>query len=100
ITVEETRLRPGRPSPHAPRAAKPLLRRRAWLRTFVVRCGLPCDPSGWGSFMQWRDDTTFPSPGLYQGRIMHPQRGMRVEHGHEYSPRYMHGSLAVPGSII
>jgi hypothetical protein len=21
-------------------------------------------PSGWGSFMQWRDDTTFPSRGL------------------------------------
>src|SRR5262249_22227279 len=46
------------------------------------------------------DDTTLPSRGLYQGRIMHPQRSMRVEHGHEYSPRYMHGSLAVPGSII
>src|SRR5215475_14686231 len=47
--------------------------------------------------MPWRDDTTLPSRGLYQGRIMHPQRSMRVEHGHEYSPRYMHGSLAVPG---
>jgi hypothetical protein len=21
-------------------------------------------PSGWGSFMQWRDDTTLPSRGL------------------------------------
>jgi hypothetical protein len=21
-------------------------------------------PSGWGSFMQWSDDTTFPSPSL------------------------------------
>src|SRR5262245_26312588 len=27
----------------APRAATPP-RRRAWLRIFVVRCGLPCDP--------------------------------------------------------
>src|SRR6516165_2938685 len=45
-----------------PRAATPLLRRReAWLRIFVVRCSLPCDPSGWGSFMQWRDYTTLPS---------------------------------------
>jgi hypothetical protein len=40
----------GRPSPDAPRpaarapraATQP--RRRAWLRIFVVRCGLPCDP--------------------------------------------------------
>src|SRR5262249_28599360 len=28
---------------HAPRAAT-RSRRRAWLRIFVVRCGLPCDP--------------------------------------------------------
>ena len=35
-------------SGHAPQ------RRRAWLRISVVRCGLPSDPSGWGSFMQWR----------------------------------------------
>jgi hypothetical protein len=27
-----------------PRAATQPLRRRAWLRIFVVRCGLPCDP--------------------------------------------------------
>ena len=40
-----------------------LPRRRAWLRIFVVRCGLPCDPSDWGSFTQWRDDTTLPSRG-------------------------------------
>src|SRR5262249_12724562 len=26
--------------------------------------------------MQWRDDTTLPSRGLYQGRIMHPQRSI------------------------
>src|SRR5262245_8979791 len=31
-----------------------LPRRRAWLRIFGVRYSLPCDPSGWGSFMQWR----------------------------------------------
>jgi len=48
----------------APRAATPRRRRRASLRTFVVGCSLPCDPSGWGSFMQWRDDTTLPSRGL------------------------------------
>jgi hypothetical protein len=28
----------------APPAATPPPRRRAWLRIFVVRCGLPCDP--------------------------------------------------------
>src|SRR5262245_59995525 len=28
----------------APRAAMPPPRRRAWLRIFVVRCDLPCDP--------------------------------------------------------
>src|SRR5439155_19503721 len=28
----------------ATRAAKPPPPRRAWLRIFVVRCGLPCDP--------------------------------------------------------
>ncbi len=28
----------------APRAATPPPRRQAWLRIFVVRCGLPCDP--------------------------------------------------------
>src|SRR5947209_10045369 len=27
-----------------PRAATPPPRRRAWLRIFLVRCGLPCDP--------------------------------------------------------
>ena len=32
-----------RPAARAPRAAA-LLRRRAWLRIFVVRCSLPCDP--------------------------------------------------------
>ena len=39
-------VRPSAASPtaaRAPRAAKPL-RRRAWLRIFVVRCALPCDP--------------------------------------------------------
>ena len=30
----------------------PLQRRRVRLRILVVRCSLPCDPSGWGSFMQ------------------------------------------------
>src|SRR5262244_4530642 len=83
-----------------PVTTRPPLRRAAWLRIFVVGCSLPYDPSGWGSFMQWGDDTTLPSRALYQGRIMHPQRGMRVERGHEYSPRYLHGSLAVPGTII
>src|SRR5262249_39325429 len=37
-----------------PRAATQPLRRRVWLRIFVVRCSLPCDPSGWGSSKQWR----------------------------------------------
>src|SRR5262249_26608589 len=33
----------------APRAAtRPPRRRAAWLRIFVVRRSLPCDPSGWG----------------------------------------------------
>jgi hypothetical protein len=40
-------------------------RREAWLRIFVVRCGLPCDHSAWGSFMPWRDDTTLLSRGLW-----------------------------------
>src|SRR5262245_49661517 len=52
------------PAAPAPRAATPPPRHRAWLRIFVFRCGLPCDPPGWGSFMQWRDDTTLPSRGL------------------------------------
>src|SRR5262249_9174423 len=34
---------PARPAAHAPRAATPPPR-RAWLRIFVVRCSLPCDP--------------------------------------------------------
>src|SRR5262249_16614020 len=35
---------PASPTPaRAPRAATPP-RRRAWLRIFVVRCSLPCDP--------------------------------------------------------
>src|SRR5215470_11322289 len=29
---------------HEDRAATPPRRRAAWLRIFVVRCGLPCDP--------------------------------------------------------
>src|SRR6516164_4307869 len=33
-----------RPAAPAPRAATLLPRRRAWLRIFVVRCSLPCDP--------------------------------------------------------
>jgi hypothetical protein len=32
------------PAARAPRAATPPQRRRAWLRNFVVRCSLPCDP--------------------------------------------------------
>src|SRR5262249_13599429 len=36
----------------APRAATPPHRRQAWLGIFVVGCSLPCDPPGWGSFMQ------------------------------------------------
>src|SRR5262245_62725012 len=47
---EETRP-PASAAARAPRAATQP-RRRAWLRIFVVRYGLPCDPSGWGSFMQ------------------------------------------------
>src|SRR5262247_2954968 len=47
-----SRFRPGgirragfsRAAARAPRAAKRPQRRRAWLRIFVVRCGLPCDP--------------------------------------------------------
>src|SRR5262249_58142387 len=53
-----------RPAAPAPRAAtRPPRRREEWLRILVVGCSLPCDPSGWGSFMQWRDDTTLPSGG-------------------------------------
>src|SRR5262245_54662688 len=37
---EKTRVAAAR----APRAATRPQRRRAWLRIFVVRCGLPCDP--------------------------------------------------------
>src|SRR5262249_34586438 len=43
----------GRTARAGPRAATPPRRRAAWLRIFVVWCSLPCDPSGWGSFMQW-----------------------------------------------
>src|SRR5262249_18023828 len=32
----------------APRAATPPRRRAAWLRIFVVRCSLPCDPPAGG----------------------------------------------------
>src|SRR5262249_33819236 len=45
-----------------PRRERP--RRRASLRIFVVRCGLPCDPPVGGSFTQWRHDTTLPPRGL------------------------------------
>src|SRR5262245_47850574 len=31
-------------SARVPRAATPLRHREAWLRIFVVRCSLPCDP--------------------------------------------------------
>jgi hypothetical protein len=41
----------------------PMPPRRAWLRIFGVRCGLPCDPPVGGHFMQWKDDTTLPSRG-------------------------------------
>jgi hypothetical protein len=30
----------------------------------IVAPGLPCDPSGWGSFMQQKNYTTFPAPSL------------------------------------
>src|SRR5262245_63600127 len=33
-----------RAAAHVPPTATPPPRRRAWLRIFVVRCGLPCDP--------------------------------------------------------
>src|SRR5262245_64944215 len=35
---------PARAAERAPRAAMRLRRREAWLRIFVVRCSLPCDP--------------------------------------------------------
>jgi hypothetical protein len=35
-------------SVRAPRAAMPSRRREAWLRIFVVRCSLPCDPPAGG----------------------------------------------------
>ena len=38
--------------------------RRAWLRIFVVRCGLPCDPPVGGHSCNGGNDTTFPSPSL------------------------------------
>src|SRR5215831_11956056 len=65
-------------------------------------CDVACHvtPPVGGSFMQWGMIPRFHRAVCDQGRIMHPQRSMRVEHGHEYSPRYMHGSLAVAGSII
>src|SRR5262249_21868389 len=47
----------------APRATMPPPRRRAWLRIFVVRCGLPCDPP-LGVIHAMGDDTTLPSRGL------------------------------------
>ena len=42
----------GRSHQLRPRRKRPRNHRRAWLRTFVVRCSLPCDPP-MGSFMQW-----------------------------------------------
>src|SRR5262249_51198920 len=47
----------------APRAATQPLRRRAWLKIFVVRCGLPCDPPVGGHSCNGGDDTTLPSRG-------------------------------------
>src|SRR5262249_19394781 len=64
-SMGETRSPASRAAARAPPAAKRPPRRRAWLRIFVVGCSLPYDPSGWGSFMQWRDYTTLPSRGLW-----------------------------------
>src|SRR6516162_8815389 len=41
---EETRSPAPPPAARLPRAATQPPRRRAWLRIFVVQCGLPCDP--------------------------------------------------------
>src|SRR5262249_365255 len=82
------------------RRERPRGRRAAWLRIFVVRYSLPCDPPVGGHSCNGGMIPGFHRAVCDKGRIIHPQRSMRVEHGHEYSPRYMHGSLAVPGSII
>src|SRR5262249_61809764 len=42
------------PAARAPQAAAPPPRRLAWLRIFVVRCSLPCDPRV-GVIHAWRD---------------------------------------------
>src|SRR5262249_4177171 len=64
--------RPGacaRPAARASRAATPPPRRRAWLRIFVVRCSLPCDPPAGGHSCNG-DDTTLYGCALdeYTGR--------------------------------
>src|SRR5262249_17384002 len=50
------------PAARAPQPATRPPRRRAWLRIFVVRCGLPCDPPV-GVIDAMGDDTTLPSRG-------------------------------------
>src|SRR5262249_41886902 len=67
----------------APRGATPPRRRATWLRIFVVRCSLPCDPSGWGSFMQWKDDTTLSSRGLGLRPIGKSSGSLRITAGSE-----------------
>src|SRR5262249_53412799 len=45
----ERRLSRPSAAARAPRAATQPLRRRAWLRIFLVRCSLPCDPPAGGN---------------------------------------------------
>jgi hypothetical protein len=44
VIEAEAEVVPSLPAARAPRAATPQPCRRAWLRIFVVRCSLPCDP--------------------------------------------------------
>src|SRR5262249_22769727 len=64
-----------------PQTAMPTPRRRAaWLKIFVVRCSLPCDPPAGGHFMQWRDDTTFPSRSDASGQASSSPPGAWPHH--------------------
>src|SRR5215831_18041332 len=57
-----------RAAPPAPRAATPPPRRRARLRIFVVRCGLPCDPPVGGRSCNGRMIPRFQPLGVRGGR--------------------------------
>src|SRR5262249_51715917 len=82
----------------APRAATRLPHYRAWLKIFVARCSLPCDPSGWGSFMQWRMITTLQSRGLclLQARPERPRRSRAAEQRNELAPSDSDRHVALP----